>query len=272
MTHEETIRAWKGNCKKYINPQIDEYFMPYRGGHIAFLCGLSHGYVTAHRQEKAMKHTLLTVALATTVFAFSAHPVQASNRGVEEAIAGRADLSIFYQALVNTGVINELRPDVKYTVFAPTNAAFNAVPSAQYPCFYSELCRADVADVLRNHIVPGEEYVDTVARQKGGVYSMDRRYIAIAEPHRNDYTVDSHDIISTSMIGAGVIYKINGVIADKYELSAFEALPLIPQPPMAEEKTTTVTTVDPSCDLPPCPDNVSRTTTITRTTTLSPAR
>lgn len=148
---------------------------------------------------------------------------QAANSAVENSLKNRPEISTFYQALVNTGVINELSPGLRYTVFAPTNEAFAAISQAKYPCFYAEQCRAQVADVLRNHIVKGEVHVSDAAAQKGVVFSIDKRNVSVAEPHKGTFTADGHSIINQRQTLGGMLYEIDGVIANQQELAWFEA-------------------------------------------------
>ncbi len=87
-----------------------------------------------------------SIALLAASISF-APAARANNSHVEAAIQSFGDLSMFYQALLNTGVINELREDQHYTVFAPTNNAFSAIHPQTYPCFYAVECRsADCRD------------------------------------------------------------------------------------------------------------------------------
>lgn len=210
--------------------------------------------------------TALTVlgALVSTV-------AYADNVSVENAIKNRADLSTFYQALVNTGVNRELSENRRYTVFAPTNEAFARIRQDSYPCFYMTACRAEVAQILRNHIVPGDVYMADAVKQKGGVFSISNRKVNVSEPFRNDYAVDGQNVLYTSWFNSGILYKIDGVIANPRELSSLQ-FPDYAYLQGREVTTTTQKTIpDPSCAPEGCPDRVTETTTITRPL-LSPAR
>jgi len=213
-----------------------------------------------------MRYALTTITLAG-MLSLAAVAAQANNTTIENAIKSRPDLSQFYQAMVNTGVANELYEGVAYTVFAPTNAAFARIAPDKYPCFYSAQCKDEVAAIIRHHIVPGEAYVDTIVQHQGGVYSINHRFIAVAEPYKHDYTADGHDVLSEMMLGNGILYKIDGVIVNDYDLAEV-AKPVYVQVAEGEKTTTTTkkTVVDKVC--PPgedCPDEVS--TIVTRTTT-----
>lgn len=165
-----------------------------------------------------LKHASLIALLGATALAL---PAYANNTHVENAIKARPELASFYEALTVTGVNQELQEGKSYTVFAPTNAAFAAITKDQYPCFYSEQCKAQIADVVRNHIVPGENHVDDIVKQKGVLFSIDKRQIPIGMPNPDKYTADGRNIVRISGIRGGMLYNIDGVIANQQELSMF---------------------------------------------------
>jgi uncharacterized surface protein with fasciclin (FAS1) repeats len=209
-----------------------------------------------------MKQALILLA---GIGVFCAAPAQADNSTVENAIKNRADLSSFYEGLVNTGVIRELKPNTMYTVFAPTNDALSRISQDKYPCFYSVQCKAEIAQIMRNHIVPGEQHLSDVVKQKGGVHSINSYFIRIGEMNPNDFVANGKDIIYTASLAGGMLYKIDGVLASDRQMALLAAPAVV--------TTTTVRTIpDPACGPAGCPDRVSQTTTITRPIAYSPAR
>ena len=194
-----------------------------------------------------MKNLIFITAASAALF--TVEPALADNPKIEEALRSRPELSSFYQAIVNTGVNHELENGSTYTIFAPTNEAFAKISPQSYPCFYSATCRTEVAGVVRNHIVPGEVHLSDASRYKGGLYSMDKRFVTIGKDHRNDfqqadnsYTVDGSNVISTNSLGTSMLYKIDGVIANDRELSTLQ--PYYAYFP--EQTTTTVTRTSPA--------------------------
>jgi uncharacterized surface protein with fasciclin (FAS1) repeats len=193
-------------------------------------------------------------------------PARADNPNIERALMNRPEISTFYQALVNTGVIHELQPDRPYTVFAPVNSAFAKYPVNEYPCFYSSACRAEVAQILRNHIVPGETYLSDAVKQKGGIYSVNNRFVSIAEPYKNNYSVDGKNVLKTAWVAPGIVYETDGVIASEREMAAFTPLRYFAQ---GETVTTTTTrrnvpvaVIPPACSrVGECPGTVTQETT-----------
>jgi uncharacterized surface protein with fasciclin (FAS1) repeats len=155
---------------------------------------------------------------------------QASNSTIEDALKSRDDLSTFYRALVDTGVAGELEEGASYTVFAPTNEAFAKLSQERYPCFHAPECKRDLAEVLRNHIVPGERHLGDVAKGNGGLHSISKTFISVGQPTRDNFVVGGKQVIRSSGLFGSLLYKLDGVIATPLELSRFERMPYPPQP------------------------------------------
>jgi uncharacterized surface protein with fasciclin (FAS1) repeats len=205
-----------------------------------------------------MKRSLTCMAaLAGTCIAGAA---LANNAMVEDALKSRPDLSVFYQALANTGVLSELREGQPYTVFAPTNAAFARITRDQYPCFYSSDCKAQVAEVLRRHIVPGEKHLSDMNPQGGimSMFSIDGQHIVAGEPEKDKFAVDGQNVISENQLMGGDIYKIDGVMASNRVMAQFVAPRILVvhasgtdlPPATPAGKIVTVTTTDATTPIP----------------------
>jgi len=190
----------------------------------------------------------------------------ADNAGVENAIKSRPELYSFYQALVNTGVNHELNAGVSYTIFAPTNEAFSRIRQDKYPCFYSVECRLQVAEIVRNHIIPGKVYIKDIAKQEGGIFSIGGRIVRIGEPSKDDYAVDGNNVLHMSSFGGGgILYKIDGVIVNPRELASLQDAEYASATSKEVTTITKKTIPDPACGPGGCPDAVTQTTTVTRT-------
>lgn len=166
-----------------------------------------------------------TPLILASLLAALSLPAYANNAQVEAAIKADAELAVFYQALANTGVLQELKANRSYTVFAPTNTAFTEVTTGKYPCFYASECKAQVATVLRNHIVEGKVRLSDSVKYKGGLHSLDKGFLYIGEVNPNYYEVNSRSIIAAKEFSGGALYKVDGVLANARELSAFYVAP-----------------------------------------------
>ena len=201
-------------------------------------------------------------------------PARAGNRNIEAALQSFGDLSGFYQALLNTGVINELTENQHYTVFAPTNAALAQITPQAYPCFYAPQCRPQIASLLRGHILMGRHDTPMLVTYGQGIQSLNGTTIHVREPYVNDFTVDNRTILSKTETGGNVIYRIDGVLASPQDLAQFQTATYAqPAPPPVIVPTTTIatqrimTTYDPTTTpLEPNPAN----TAAEKTTTAAP--
>lgn len=201
--------------------------------------------------------TILNIASAFGISAcLASMPANASHSDVEDALRNHPEFSSFYQALMDTGVMSELQSGVDYTVFAPTNEAFAALIHDHSTCFNSMECKAEMASIVRNHIVPGDIRVSDVALHQGGLFSLGHRFTPIGRPNRSDYTVEGQIIHYTATFNGGRLYTVDGIIANKYELESLNAA--IPHVQVSRHKTTIP---DPACGEVGCPDALTETTT-----------
>lgn len=229
-----------------------------------------------------MKYLWATAAV--TVLLGNANMAQAANNAVSSALASRDDLSFFSHALVETGVADTLRADTPYTLFVPTNAAMaNDFPNLS-SCYSFAVCRADMAAVIRNHIVPENERISVFSRRGGGIATIGTRKLNVEEPFKGAYTVENIHILNQSDGTQVKIYRINAAIASQDELAHLRA-PLRADIPatVTESKTTTHVTgyapvhndtiethagTDTVVAAPSeFPDHATQTTTITHSTT-----
>jgi uncharacterized surface protein with fasciclin (FAS1) repeats len=91
---------------------------------------------------------------------------------IGDALAGSADHSAFLQALQSSGLIETLRGAGPYTVFAPTNAAFEAIPEEARRSLTAPEQRDRLIALLSYHIVPGTvtsaDLGNAISRGQGG--------------------------------------------------------------------------------------------------------
>ena len=104
----------------------------------------------------------------------AAAPGEASQnrQTIGDALAASADHSAFVQALQSAGLADALRGAGPYTVFAPTNGAFDAIPADARTRLMSPDQRERLTELLSNHIVSGtvtsEDLGHAIDRGPGG--------------------------------------------------------------------------------------------------------
>jgi uncharacterized surface protein with fasciclin (FAS1) repeats len=80
---------------------------------------------------------------------------RAGGSNIGDTIAQTPDLSQFNQAMQSAGLGQTFRGSVPYTVFAPVNAAFEAVPQETRTRLMAPEGREQLTQLLTFHIVPG---------------------------------------------------------------------------------------------------------------------
>ncbi len=206
-----------------------------------------------------MNRSILGMAALVGTFAFAA-AAHANNTTIENALKSRPDLSTFYNGLASTGVLNELKENESYTVFAPTNEAFSKISQQKYPCFYSATCNAQVAQILRKHIVPGEKHLRDMNSQGGvlSLFSIDNQHIVASEPNKDSFQVDGSTVISENQLLGSDLYKIDGVMVSDRDMAQFVAPEILVvhaagsdlPPAVPPGKIVTVTTTDKTTPIP----------------------
>jgi uncharacterized surface protein with fasciclin (FAS1) repeats len=174
------------------------------------------------REDRMKRRYVMTIVLGIII---GAGPAQANNRAVETAIQSHPELSTFYEALRSTGVLAELKEGTDYTVFAPTNDAFVQIDAHEYPCFYSAQCRAEVAAILRNHII-GDHYTITELVKRGGnpASTIGKEDLYVEEIFKGQYKAEGQPVRDTIETSGSVVFLIDGVITHGGELDQFKTL------------------------------------------------
>lgn len=89
--------------------------------------------------------------------------------------AGNKDFGTLVAAVKAADLVSTLQGDGPFTVFAPTNAAFDALPSGTVPALLKPENKSQLQDVLTYHVVAGEVKAADLVKaisDNGGVYQI----------------------------------------------------------------------------------------------------
>ncbi len=163
------------------------------------------------------RRTLLKSVAATGLLGtLGACASQPKGNDIVDIAAGNPDFSTLVAALGAAGLVDTLRGDGPFTVFAPTNAAFDALPAGTV----DSLLQPENVDTLRSillyHVVPGSITSDQVLGQRLDVATVNGQTVRVdgtggkyaATVRVNDANVTAADIIATN----GVIHVIDKVL------------------------------------------------------------
>ena len=158
--------------------------------------------------------TILTITAFTagTIFAGShehEHAEQTPN--IVEIAAGNEDFSTLVAAVQAAGLVEALSAEGPFTVFAPTNAAFAALPEGTVEALLQPEGRDLLISVLTYHVVAGKVTAEDVV----GIESAETLQGAEIQISVEEETVRINEaqVIQTDIMGSnGVIHVIDAVI------------------------------------------------------------
>lgn len=110
-----------------------------------------------------MKRWLFIFLLGLLTLGLTACPASEVEESddITEVAADTSDLSTLVSALTKAGLVDDLQADGPFTVFAPTNAAFAALLTAQgvadLDALIAKLGAETVTNILKYHVVSGEQ-------------------------------------------------------------------------------------------------------------------
>ena len=110
----------------------------------------------------------LAFSLLVSAFAVQAGGYKSAKAAPEQpsivgVAAGNAEFSTLVAALKAADLVGVLEGEGPFTVFAPTNAAFEALPAGTVENLLKPENKQQLVDVLTYHVVPGAVYAADVA-------------------------------------------------------------------------------------------------------------
>lgn len=133
-----------------------------------------------------------------------------SNPNIVQVAAKNPDFTTLVTAVKAADLVDALSNAGPFTVFAPTNAAFDKLPEGTVEGLLKPDKKADLSDILGYHTYVG--VLDGVLLQDGAQYDMVYGgKVKITQKDGKNYVNDS-EIITTVKTSNGVIHVINDVL------------------------------------------------------------
>ncbi|MFN6925652.1 MAG: fasciclin domain-containing protein [Tabrizicola sp.] len=158
------------------------------------------------------RRTLFRVAGAVSAVALIAACVPARTEpDIIDIAASNEDFSTLVAAVGAAGLVDTLKGDGPFTVFAPTNAAFAALPAGTVENLLKPENKAQLVAILTYHVVPGEVTSDQLAGKRLNVATVQGATVHIDGRHGvtvNKSRVTTADIMASN----GVIHVIDRVL------------------------------------------------------------
>jgi uncharacterized surface protein with fasciclin (FAS1) repeats len=156
----------------------------------------------------------LAVTAALGVAAIAAAP----HKTIVDVAAGNKDFSTLVSLVKKAGLVETLEGEGPFTVFAPTNKAFEALPKETL-----EAVQADpelLKKVLLYHVVPGKVTSKEVVNVKEAKTALKDAKLKVSVREGKVYVNDSKVVAVDVMAENGVIHVIDAVLIPPMEAKA----------------------------------------------------
>jgi uncharacterized surface protein with fasciclin (FAS1) repeats len=145
----------------------------------------------------------------------SSAPAMPAAQNIVQIASGNADFSTLVTAVKAAGLVDTLSGTGPFTVFAPTNEAFAALPAGTLDTLLKPENRATLSSILTYHVVSGSVYAKDV--KAGSVTTVNGAKFTVSVNNGSVYLTDDKGsmakIVTTDIAASnGVIHVINAVL------------------------------------------------------------
>lgn len=159
---------------------------------------------------------LKSIAAAGLLAALTACAPADRGNDIVDIAASDPNFSTLVAAVQAAGLVDTLKSDGPFTVFAPTNAAFAALPAGTVENLLLPENKDTLVQILTYHVVPGAITSDQVIGKRVSVKTVEGKNVTVdgragkygAVVRVNNANVVGADIIATN----GVIHAIDKVL------------------------------------------------------------
>jgi uncharacterized surface protein with fasciclin (FAS1) repeats len=153
------------------------------------------------------RHALKSAAALGLISAIAPLSALAANhRDIVDVAAANSDFSTLVAAVQAAGLVDTLKGTGPFTVFAPTDAAFAALPAGTVESLLKPENRDMLVNILTYHVVPGIIRAERIIGTRGRIAMVNGGMIHV------DGTGDGVHINRTTRVAATDIQASNGLI------------------------------------------------------------
>jgi uncharacterized surface protein with fasciclin (FAS1) repeats len=156
--------------------------------------------------KKSIALSLATVfSLATIAFAG-----KAQNKDIVDVAVGAGSFETLVAAVQAAGLVDTLKGEGPFTVFAPTDEAFAALPEGTLEMLLKPENKDQLVAILTYHVVPGKVMAADVKTMKATTVNGADASLKVAD---SGVTIDKANVVKTDIAASnGVIHVIDAVI------------------------------------------------------------
>lgn len=159
---------------------------------------------------KSLIFAAAALALPATALADHHAKDKKPTKTVVEIAAGSEDFSTLVAAVKAAGLAEALSGEGPFTIFAPTNAAFEKLPDGTVAALLKPEAKEKLGTILKYHVVAGKVMAADVKPGEVETLSGDKFTISVKD---GKVMVDGATVVKTDIVGTnGVIHVIDSVI------------------------------------------------------------
>ena len=162
---------------------------------------------------RKLRHAKIA-AVAAVVLAGAAVAGGHAKKDIVDTAAANGSFETLVTAVKAAGLVDTLKGDGPFTVFAPTDAAFAKLPAGTVESLLEPANRDQLVAILTYHVVPGRIMASDIAGKKAMVETVQGQSISVNAMKGvmvDNATVTTADIDTSN----GVIHVIDTVIMPK---------------------------------------------------------
>ncbi len=170
---------------------------------------------------KALKIILLLV-VSLMILGFSS--ILNPDKTISEKVAEKQDLSTLLTALQAADLVEVLKGEGPYTVFAPTNKAFDKLPEGKLEDLLKPENKEELTRILKYHVVAGKIFASDINEEQMVETLEGSELKVLIQKTTDDYMGDESEGMNNIMVNNaivsdadievsnGVIHIIDGVV------------------------------------------------------------
>ncbi len=159
------------------------------------------------------KHSMLAITLSALVAAWgpAAAAQQASQKDIVDTAVAAGSFKTLAAALQAAGLVDTLKGNGPFTVFAPTDAAFAKLPAGTVESLLKPENKAKLTAILTYHVVPGRILAPELSEMSSAP-TVNGQPLTIQSAHGMVTVGGAHLAKADIACSNGVIYVIDSVL------------------------------------------------------------
>jgi len=161
-----------------------------------------------------IRRTLLAAGAALTIAMATSLPLKAQDADIVDTAVAAGSFGTLVAAVQAAGLVDTLKGDGPFTVFAPTDAAFAALPEGTVENLLKPENKDQLVAVLTYHVIPGKVMSSDIAGKEMMVATVNGAEVDV---NATDGVMVNQANVVTADVGAsnGVIHVIDAVLLPK---------------------------------------------------------